>query len=94
MARKTNKRKEWKILLYITAAILLTAAVMFGYIKYKAYHVHFVRYAAFGIDVPVNYHIHGIDVSHHQDVIDWSEVKSMNVEGMQLSFAFIKLPKV
>ncbi|MFT3949827.1 MAG: GH25 family lysozyme [Agriterribacter sp.] len=90
MARKKNKISGWKAFLYMTGAMLLIAAVIYGYIKYKEYHVHFVRYSAFGIDIPVNYNIHGIDVSHHQDVIDWGEVKSMNIEEMRLGFAFIK----
>lgn len=90
MARKKNKISGWKVLLFITGAMLLTAAALYGYIKYREYQVHFVRYSAFGIDIPVNYEIHGIDVSHHQDVIDWSEVKSMNIEDMRLGFAFIK----
>ncbi|MFT3748692.1 MAG: GH25 family lysozyme [Agriterribacter sp.] len=90
MARKKNKISGWKAFLYMTGAMLLIAAVIYGYIKYKEYHVHFVRYSAFGIDIPVNYDIHGIDVSHHQDVIDWGEVKSMNIEEMRLGFAFIK----
>lgn len=90
MPKKKNKIAGWKALLVMTALMLLTAGVIYGYVKWKEYHVHFVRYAAFGIDIPVNYDIHGIDVSHHQDVIDWDEVKSMNVENMQLSFTFIK----
>ena len=40
---------------------------------------HFVRYAQFGIDIPVNYSIHGIDVSKYQNMIDWESVKAMNV---------------
>ncbi len=90
MARKKKKFIGWKGLLYMTGAMLLIAGGIYGYVKYKAYHVHFVRYAAFGIDIPVNYDIHGIDVSHHQDVIDWGEVKNMNIEEMHLGFAFIK----
>lgn len=90
MTRKKNKISGWKAFLYMTGAMILIAAGVYGYIKYKAYHVHFVRYSAFGIDIPVNYNIHGIDVSHHQDVIDWGEVKSMNIEEMRLGFAFIK----
>jgi len=70
--------------------MLLAAGVIFGYIKWREYHIHFVRYEAFGIDIPVSYDIHGIDVSHHQDVIDWEEVKKMNVENMKLNFTFIK----
>lgn len=90
MARKKKKISGWKALLIMTGLMLLCATVIYGYLRWKAYHVHFVRYAAFGIDIPVNYTVHGIDVSHHQDVIDWEEVKRMNVENMQLSFAFIK----
>jgi lysozyme len=90
MPKKKNKIAGWKALLIMTALMLLAAGVIYGYVKWKEYHVHFVRYAAFGIDIPVNYDIHGIDVSHHQDVIDWDEVKSMNVENMQLRFTFIK----
>ena len=51
---------------------------------------HFVHYAQFGIDIPVNYSIHGIDVSKYQNIIDWGSVKEMNVNNIQLSFAFIK----
>jgi len=90
MARKKKKISGWKALLYMTGAMLLIAAGVYGYIKYKEYQLHFVRYAAFGIEIPVSYEIHGIDVSHHQDVIEWREVKNMNVEDMRLEFAFIK----
>ena len=45
---------------------------------------------AFGIDIPVNYSIHGIDVSKYQNVIDWQLVRDMKVGNIQLSFAFIK----
>lgn len=90
MARKKKKIPGWKALLIMTAIMLLCAAVIYGYLHWKTYHIHFVRYTAFGIDIPVNYTVHGIDVSHHQDVIDWEEVKQMNVENMQLTFAFIK----
>lgn len=90
MARKKNKILGWKALLVITGLMLLGAAALYGYNKWKEYKVSFVRYNAFGIEIPVNYNIHGIDVSHHQDVIDWSEVKKMNIENMRLDFAFIK----
>ncbi len=90
MARKKKTIPGWKAFLLITGMMLLAATAIFGYMRWRAYRVHFVRYSAFGIDIPVNYNIHGIDVSHHQEVIDWAEVKKMNVEEMQLSFAFIK----
>ena len=34
--------------------------------------------------------MHGIDVSHHQDNIDWEAVKAMQVKNIKIGFAFIK----
>jgi lysozyme len=51
---------------------------------------NFVRYPEFGIDIPENYAIHGIDVSRYQSHINWEEVKAMQVEQVQIGFAFIK----
>jgi lysozyme len=50
----------------------------------------FVRYPAFGIDMPVNYAMHGIDISRHQNIINWQEVKAMQVKKIKIGFAFIK----
>lgn len=50
----------------------------------------FVRYQEFGIDIPVNYKIHGIDVSKFQKEINWQAVKQMRVQKIRISFAFIK----
>ena len=49
-----------------------------------------MNYTAFGIEIPVSYSIHGIDVSKYQDIIDWGSVKEMKVGDVQMSFAFIK----
>ena len=51
---------------------------------------HFTRYAEFGIELPANFPIHGIDVSRHQAFIDWDEVKQMEVDDVQINFTFIK----
>jgi len=50
----------------------------------------FVRYPAFGIDIPVKYSIHGIDVSRYQNNIDWTAVKQMQDKEIKIGFAFIK----
>ncbi|HEX4849429.1 MAG TPA: GH25 family lysozyme [Puia sp.] len=51
---------------------------------------HFVHYAEFGTNIPINYGIHGIDVSKYQNIIDWESVKEMNVNDVRITFAFIK----
>lgn len=45
---------------------------------------------AFGIRLPMHYNIHGIDVSRHNDRIDWARVRSMEANGVRLQFVFIK----
>jgi lysozyme len=52
--------------------------------------LNFVRYEEFGIDMPVNYAIHGIDVSKFQRDINWEAVRQMQVAKIRISFAFIK----
>jgi lysozyme len=47
-------------------------------------------YPNFGIDLPGDYELHGIDVSRHQRHIDWEAVKKMNHNDVGISFAFIK----
>jgi lysozyme len=49
-----------------------------------------VKYAEFGIDIPPGYAIHGIDVSRYQRVIDWDDVKDMQVKDIKIGFVFIK----
>ena len=47
-------------------------------------------YASFGVDIPSDYELHGIDVSRHQRNIDWDAVSKMTHNDIGISFAFIK----
>src|SRR5437868_10944806 len=49
-----------------------------------------IKYPAFGIEIPQNYKLHGIDVSHYQRLIDWQDVKNMQVKDVKIGFVFIK----
>ncbi len=90
MAYKSKKSKNRKILLssLIGAAILVPGFYAYTWLMEK--RAHFISYSAFGIEIPVNYPIHGIDVSKYQDIIDWNGVKDMKVGDIEMSFAFIK----
>jgi lysozyme len=68
--------------------LLLAIAVTVGIYYY--YKPIFVRYPAFGIDLPITYTIHGIDVSRYQGAIDWEEVKAMEIKNVKIGFSFIK----
>ncbi|PKN95633.1 MAG: hypothetical protein CVU43_24345 [Chloroflexi bacterium HGW-Chloroflexi-5] len=99
---RKKRRKIATIRLYLTAGLLLILAIMTGPAAYR-YAVAFYRsgfsFSAaeqyhnlknFGVPIPGGYKVHGIDVSHHQGRIDWEEVDTMNVNGIYISFAFLK----
>jgi lysozyme len=90
MARRKNKNIIWKLLLGLVIGSVVVLSGFWFYEWWMERRAHFVRYAAFGTDIPVNYSIHGIDVSKYQEIIDWQSVKAMNVEDVRLQFAFIK----
>lgn len=50
----------------------------------------FTMYPGFGIELPENYGIHGIDVSRYQKSINWGLVRDMSSREVQLGFAFMK----
>ena len=85
------KRKN-RILKSILIPLLLLAVVACSvyYINEYNNRPRFIRYPAFGIDLPVNYNIHGIDVSNYQHNIDWDAVKAMQDKEVKIGFAFIK----
>ena len=45
---------------------------------------------AYGVCLPYGYAVHGIDVSHHQDEIDWKALKSVQYAQFPVRFVFIK----
>lgn len=85
-----NKYPWWKVLLFILAVSVTIMMVLVLYDWWLERKAQFTRYAEFGIDVPINYSIHGIDVSKYQDVINWESVKDMKVDNVQIGFTFIK----
>ena len=87
MTRRKKLKKKWWILLIVFAAGL---AFILGYDWWMNRKSRFVRYPAFGISIPENYLIHGIDVSKYQQTISWDAVKEMKVKDIQLDFVFIK----
>ncbi len=76
--------------IFYTVLFLAVAAAVSLYIREKFFRPGFVRYKEFGIDIPTNYEIHGIDVSKYQQDIDWDLVKQMKVKNVAIGFAFIK----
>ena len=87
-------RKQKKIIrraaFSVVAIVLIATAAWAGYQWLQYRKVQFTRYPEFGISIPENYSIHGIDVSKYQQAISWEDVQAMKVKNIQLGFAFIK----
>ena len=90
MLSPTNKKKIRKWVVFISSGIILVFVGMFIFQKIAGKKTRLITYPEFGIGIPVNYSIHGIDVSRYQHKISWEEVKTMNVQGISIGFAFIK----
>nr|WP_294902672.1 glycoside hydrolase family 25 protein [uncultured Lacibacter sp.] len=89
MARK--KKKSLRIIPWIIVMVVFAAgAFLYGRNWWLERQAGMIRYREFGIEIPTKYSLHGIDVSRYQNIINWDAVKGMNVEGVQISFAFIK----
>lgn len=81
-----------------TMAILLFMGVLLGYFffdKIRSYfnpdlENNFTLYPGFGIQMPDDFAIHGIDVSKYQKRINWPMVKQMHEKDIKLGFAFMK----
>ena len=87
---KKKKSRIWKIIVFIFSTAIITMLIMMLYQWIVEKRTSFVEYPEFGIPIPVNYSIHGIDVSKYQDFINWQSVKNMRVEDVHISFVFVK----
>jgi lysozyme len=90
MPPRRLKKKIIKWVLSIAIAGALVFGLYFGWQWLELRKAKLTHYPEFGIDIPNSYIIHGIDVSRYQDIIAWEEVKSMDIRGVRMGFAFIK----
>jgi lysozyme len=88
MAKKQSGGSSFLAWLFIFLGIGFISLLVFLFIKNRGNK--FIYYKEFGVEVPINYTVHGIDVSHHQQRIEWEAVSQMNVRGIKVKFAFIK----
>lgn len=86
-----QQKKRFRRLLFIVFGILflsITGWIFYQWLLYRK--AKFSHYPEFGIAIPQDYSIHGIDVSKYQSSIAWKEVKAMKIKAIQLGFTFIK----
>lgn len=85
--KKTYIKEGLSLLLF---ALVVTTLSFSWYYSSTGDETPNIAYTEFGIDIPGNYQIHGIDVSKYQQQVQWKQVKEMKVNDVQLGFAFIK----
>lgn len=89
------KKKQSTLLLRMTLILGILGMTFWGIIRISGYFRQetkpaLKRQTGFGIRLPSGYSVHGIDVSKHQETIDWQRVDSMKSAGVEIRFAFIK----
>lgn len=89
MAKRRRKKKRFGYIVVVTALALTITGFLF-YLAQNRFSETRIHYPAFGIRIPKQYVIHGIDVSRYQGRISWPLVKSMHVDHIRIGFAFIK----
>jgi lysozyme len=89
-SKKSSGIKWKKIALTTLYLALLGVATHYTIQWWKIREAGFAHYPGFGIQMPIGFEIHGIDVSHHQDLIKWESVREMEDNSVKLGFVFIK----
>ena len=59
------------------------------YRLYKRYHHKPAKDSFLAIDFPSGYGIHGIDISHYQEDINWDNLRTRTSDGDTIAFSFV-----
>jgi lysozyme len=93
--KKKKKLSRWEKFLnqlftLRTLYVLIVIALITLYPVYVSDGQRWTYIESFGIKLPLRYNIHGIDVSHHNESIDWHKVKNSIDDKVDIQFCFIK----
>lgn len=88
--KKIKYSKERRLVMAVLFVLSLLTTGYFIFQWWQEKRSGFAHYPGFGILLPTGFEIHGIDVSHHQSMIQWESVKSMKEKSVMLGFAFMK----
>jgi lysozyme len=90
VASNKSRKRFFRLFTLITVVSGLCFIFYLSYLWWQSRQMQFVRYPEFGIPIPNEYEIHGIDVSRYQQTISWQAVKDMQVSNIRIGFAFMK----
>lgn len=94
MAKSSHSKNKSPNKIFIIVAAIVAALALYIWFIYskqqKDNAARFALYPDFGIELPLGYKIHGIDVSSYQGNIYWPSVAQMHDQDVTIKFAFIK----
>ena len=93
MRRWESFRQSSTVHWALTGVVAVVFLAFFYYIFIRPYSYRWkpcYGFRGYGVCLPVNYKVHGIDVSHHQGAIDWASVKATEKEEFPIRFVFVK----
>lgn len=98
--RRASRRKAWLRLnesglihWTLTALCAIGLLLFFYYFFIRPYTYRWKPChgsKGYGVCLPLNYKVHGIDVSHHQGYIDWEAIKETRKQENPIRFVFMK----
>ena len=84
--------KQYKRLI-LAGSSLLIAGVLIWYVSGRGTTANAMKWQfidGYGVNFPTRYAVHGLDVSRHNNRIEWNRVAAMNKGGVKMQFAFMK----
>ena len=98
--RKRERMRRWAkirqsdFMHWLLTGIVAVALLLFFYYFFiRPYSYRWkpcYGFKGYGVCLPLNYKVHGIDVSHHQGTIDWDAVKGTEKQEYPIRFVFMK----
>lgn len=80
-----------KIKRYFYILISLTLILGVAYMVLRQSKSASSFYSSFGVSLPNDHSILGIDISHHQGKINWDEVEDMKINDDSIQFVYLKV---
>ena len=97
MAKRKSKLSNWtrtSLWLMLVLAVVIVSYQNKKYFRhaYRYFFYHYYKVTSKPSDFPEGYEVHGIDVSHFQEVIEWNKLQALNTKGdtIHFQFAYIK----
>lgn len=84
------KKKNKVILVSILILLLILGSLFFLWYTGRISFRKTIYYKNYGISIPKDYQLHGIDVSRYQGEIHWKQVKEVNFNNVKIDFVMIK----